>query len=103
MKTYEKNAKLFKAFCDPNRLLIIDRLRSGRQSAAELLEVLHIGQPTLSHHMKIMVEARLLTERREGKRTYYAICRQTWDEFMLVLDAISNESYWAGVDMTSGV
>ena len=76
MKTYEKNAKLFKAFCDPNRLLIVDRLRSGRQSAAELLEVLHIGQPTLSHHMKILIEAGIVRAWKEGKWMHYAISKE---------------------------
>ena len=52
--------------------------------------------------MKTMVEAKLLRERKMGKRTYYSIDRQTWDEFMLVLDTISNETYWSGVDLTSG-
>ena len=61
-----------------------------------------ISQPTLSHHMKTLVEAELLTERKRGKRTYYAINRRTWDEFMLTLDTISNETYWSGVDLTSG-
>lgn len=96
-------AEICRVLGDPHRLRMMRTLVDGEKCASELLREFTISQPTLSHHMKIMVEARLLTERREGKRTYYAICRQTWDEFMLVLDAISNESYWAGVDMTSGV
>jgi len=43
------------------------------------------------------VASGLLTERRAGKRIYYGIDRRIWDEFMLVLDSISNETYWKGV------
>ena len=90
MKTYEKNAKLFKAFCDPNRLLIIDRLRSGRQSAAELLEVLHIGQPTLSHHMKILIEAGIVRAWKEGKWMHYALNEEGIAQVRLLLLEITS-------------
>ena len=100
--SYTQAARVFKALCDPNRVRILELLQTGEVCACALLEQLEISQPTLSHHMKAMVEAGLLTERKQGKRTYYAICRQTWDEFMLVLDTISNETYWQGVDLTPG-
>ena len=90
MKTYEKNAKLFKAFCDPNRLLIVDRLRSGRQSAAELLEVLHIGQPTLSHHMKILLEAGIVRAWKEGKWMHYALNEEGIAQVRLLLLEITS-------------
>ena len=90
MKTYEKNAKLFKAFCDPNRLLIVDRLRSGRQSAAELLEVLHIGQPTLSHHMKILIEAGIVRAWKEGKWMHYALNEEGIAQVRLLLLEITS-------------
>ena len=90
MKTYEKNAKLFKAFCDPNRLLIVDRLRSGRQGAAELLEVLHIGQPTLSHHMKILIEAGIVRAWKEGKWMHYALNEEGIAQVRLLLLEITS-------------
>ena len=90
MKTYEKNAKLFKAFCDPNRLLIVDLLRSGRQSAAELLEVLHIGQPTLSHHMKILIEAGIVRAWKEGKWMHYALNEEGIAQVRLLLLEITS-------------
>ena len=95
-------ADICKILSDPHRLAIMRALVDGEQCASELLKKFTISQPTLSHHMKAMVEAGLLTERKQGKRTYYGICRQTWDEFMLVLDTISNETYWQGVDLTPG-
>ena len=44
----EKNARIFKAFCDSNRLKILGLLQSGEKCACKLLEELNIGQPTLS-------------------------------------------------------
>ena len=95
-------AEICKVLSDPHRLRIMRALVDGEKCASELLQDFTISQPTLSHHMKTMVEAGLLTERKQGKRTYYAIHRRTWDEFMLLLDTISNETYWQGVDLTPG-
>ena len=90
-------SELCKVLSDPHRLEIMKQLVEGEKCASELLKSFSISQPTLSHHMKVMVASGLLTERRAGKRTYYGINRHTWDEFMLVLDTISNETYWKGV------
>ena len=79
---------------DPHRLVILEQLMEREQCGSELLKNFTFSQPTLSHHMKIMVEGGLVTERREGKRTYYGANRRTWDEFMLVLDGLSSETYW---------
>lgn len=73
MTEHERNAKQFKAFCDPNRLIILDMLRNGEQSACALLEVLKIGQPTLSHHMRILVETGVVRAWKEGKWMHYAL------------------------------
>lgn len=68
----EKNARIFKAFCDANRLTILSLLRSGEKCACELLEELDIGQPTLSHHMKILCDSEIVIGRKDGKWTYYS-------------------------------
>lgn len=70
---YQDQAKIFKAFCDENRLMILEMLQSGEKCACKLLEELHIGQSTLSHHMKILCESGIVVGRRQGKWTYYSI------------------------------
>jgi ArsR family transcriptional regulator len=70
---HQENAKVFKAFCDENRLIILDMLQSGEKCACVLLEKLEITQPTLSHHMKILVESGIVAARKVGKWTYYSI------------------------------
>ena len=64
---YIENAKVFKAFCDENRLRILELLRSGEKCACKLLEELHISQSTLSHHMKLLCDAGVVQGRKEGK------------------------------------
>ncbi len=70
---YEQNAKVFKAFCDENRLRVLDQLRGGEQCACALIERLGIGQSALSYHMKILVESGVVSARQEGKWTHYSI------------------------------
>ena len=71
----EKNmALVFKALSDENRIRILKLLHGGEKCACKLLEELNISQPTLSHHMKILCDSGLVTGRREGKWTHYAIC-----------------------------
>ena len=67
-------ALLFKALGDENRIRILRLLGNGEQCACKLLEALSISQPTLSHHMKILCDAGIVTGRREGKWTHYSIC-----------------------------
>lgn len=86
---YENNAKVFKALCDPNRLMIIEMLQNGENCACNILEALNIGQPTLSHHMKILCESGLVRCRREGKWMYYSINEMGCARAKQLLDSIT--------------
>ncbi len=68
-----ETAKVFKAFCDENRLQILELLRSGEKCACKLLDDLQISQSTLSHHMKILCDADIVQGRKEGKWVHYSI------------------------------
>lgn len=68
-----RRAMELKALSDPNRLVILDRLKDGEQCACNILEQLKISQPTLSHHMRILCEMGLVNCRREGKWIYYRL------------------------------
>ncbi|MEG0457240.1 MAG: metalloregulator ArsR/SmtB family transcription factor [Oscillospiraceae bacterium] len=70
---YSENAKVFKAFCDENRLKILQMLQSGEKCGCILLEKLNITQPTLSHHMKILCDSGIVSFRKDGKWTHYSI------------------------------
>jgi len=68
-----ENAKVFKAFCDETRLMVLELLRGGEKCACVLLAKVRVGQSTLSHHMKILVESGIVNARKEGKWTHYSI------------------------------
>jgi Predicted transcriptional regulators len=70
---HEKNAKVFKALCDPCRLAVLEQLRSGEKCACVLLEKLQIGQSGLSYHMKILCESGIVESWQEGKWTHYRL------------------------------
>ena len=77
---YRNDAKLFKALSDENRLQILAQLNNEEKCACVLLEKLAISQPTLSHHMRILAEARLVECRKEGKWMYYSLRRGAEEE-----------------------
>ena len=70
---HSENAKVFKAFCDETRLMVLELLQSGEKCACVLLEEVNVGQSTLSHHMKILIDSGIVNARKEGKWTYYSI------------------------------
>ena len=73
VSSYKETARVFKAFCDENRLQILEMLRSGEKCACMLLDELQISQSTLSHHMKILCDAGIVQGRKEGKWVHYSI------------------------------
>ncbi len=66
-------ALLFKAMADPSRLRLLRLLDGNELRVQELVEVLGLTQPTVSHHLGIMLRAGLLRRRREGSWTFYGV------------------------------
>ncbi len=75
----EAAALIFRALGDDSRLRILRLLEQGELCGADLLKDLEIVQSTLSHHMKILCDAGLVTCRREGRWSMYSIDRKTMD------------------------
>lgn len=72
----KKTAVVFKAFCDENRIRILQLLQEGEKCACELLEKMNITQPTLSHHMKILCDSGIVAGRKDGKWMYYSVSEE---------------------------
>ena len=70
---YLDTAKMLKALSDAKRLRIVDMLSCGELCACKILEAFQITQPTLSHDMKVLMEAGVVRCRREGKNIFYAL------------------------------
>lgn len=55
-----------KALSDTNRLEIVRMLSDGEKCGCKILDKFNITQPTLSHHMKILVDCGIVNDRKEG-------------------------------------
>ena len=84
----KKIAVIFKAFCDENRIRILNLLTTGEKCACKLLEELNITQPTLSHHMKILCDSGVVVGRKKGKWMHYSISANGVDKAKKYLDAV---------------
>lgn len=66
-------AYLFKVLSDETRLKIIEMLKSGKMCACKLLEEFEITQPTLSYHMKMLVDSELVFCEKDGIWNNYTL------------------------------
>ncbi len=88
MSFYEDNYKLIKAISDPNRLKILDILSCGEQCACDILKLFDFSQPTLSHHMKYLIDCGLVVGRKEGTWMRYRINLERANQMMYFLMGI---------------
>ncbi len=66
-------AELFKVFGDSTRIKILYALFEAELCVCDLAELLGISQPAMSYQLKILRQAKLIRNRREGKTVYYAL------------------------------
>jgi DNA-binding transcriptional ArsR family regulator len=65
--------RVFRALADPTRRGLIDRLGERERSVSELTELFDISQPAVSQHLKVLREANLVTERKDGRNRIYRL------------------------------
>ena len=66
----------YAALAEPSRRQILDLLREGERSVSELVARLHLSQPGVSKHLRVLREAGLVDVRPEGKRRWYRLRAQ---------------------------
>jgi len=66
-------ARRFRVIGEPMRIRILDRLRGGEATVAELTEYLGTSQQNVSKHLGVLHEAGILGRRKDGNHTLYAI------------------------------
>ena len=69
----DRAVSLFHALSDPIRLSILELLRGGERCVCDLQDDLDAAQSKLSFHLKVLKEAGLVEDRREGRWSYYTI------------------------------
>ena len=75
VKSTDPDVELLQAIADPVRLSILRQLAAspGSVCACDFTECCAVGQPTISHHLKVLREAGVLTSDRRGTYIYYGL------------------------------
>lgn len=85
----ERLAEMLKALADPTRLRLLSHITAqGCQEVCDcdLTEELGITQPTVSHHMKKLVDAGLITREQRGRWAHYSVVPEAFDQLRNFLD-----------------
>lgn len=81
-------AELFKALADPARLRALSLVANapdGEMCACDLVEPLERSQPTVSHHMAVLVDAGFVTREKRGRWAWYRLVPERLDQVRRVL------------------
>jgi DNA-binding transcriptional ArsR family regulator len=83
--------KAFGALGDPTRRAIFEQLRGGPRSVGELAGSLPVSRPAVSQHLRVLREAGLVSDRKEGTRRLYRVAPQGVAELRTYLDGFWDE------------
>jgi len=64
----------FKALAEPNRFHIVELLLNGPRPVGDLVDELHLNQPQVSKHLRVLTDAGLVDSRVDAQRRIYALC-----------------------------
>ena len=87
----ERIARVFKALGDPTRVRLLSLIAAadgGEACLCDLTGPVALSQPTVSHHMKLLVEAGVVTREQRGKWAYYRVVN---DALRAIAQAITPE------------
>ena len=81
-------AELFRALADPARVRIVNLLATTGEPVCvcELIEPLELSQPTVSHHLKKLIDAGLLEREQRGRWAYFSLKRDAVETLAAVAD-----------------
>src|SRR5947207_12709058 len=84
----EATAAVFRALGDPARVRILNALATSTEPVCvcELIEPLGLSQPTVSHHLKKLLDAGLVDREQRGKWAYYSLKRDAVEKLAAVAD-----------------
>ena len=85
-------ARMLKALADPTRLRLVSLIAArddGEACVCDLTEPLGLTQPTISHHLKVLVDAGIFTRDKRGVWAYYALVPEALNALSAVLSPTS--------------
>lgn len=87
--TRADTATVFHALSDETRLAVLEMLRGGERCVCDLQDAVGAAQSRLSFHLKVLKDAGLVTDRREGRWSYYALDRARLEDAQVALGALA--------------
>lgn len=87
-----KVEKISKALGDPSRIAILQELRKKKDClyCTQVHEILDLAQPSVSHHLKQLVDADILIPEKEGRNLKYALNEAVIDDYIAWLKALKS-------------
>ena len=76
-------AELFKVVAHPDRIRLIEELRSGEKDVNTLVEILDLPGPRVSQHLSLLRAHRFVEERRDGRHHYYHLTQPDMAEWII--------------------
>ncbi len=73
---------VFKALNDPTRREILQLLQEKDMTAGEIVERFNISAPSISHHLDLLKQAKLVIAEKDGQYVYYSLNTTVVDEIM---------------------
>ena len=74
------NPMIFQALAEPNRFQIVELLRDKPMAVGELVDTLHIRQPQVSKHLKVLADAGIVEVRPQANQRIYELSPQKFKE-----------------------
>lgn len=88
MECLKASIPILKVLCDETRLGILQILSQQDMNGCEILRSFDCTQPTISYHMKLLVDAQLVHARKEGCAVIYSINMEIWPSIQALLKAL---------------
>ncbi|HJP85358.1 MAG TPA: metalloregulator ArsR/SmtB family transcription factor [Gemmatimonadaceae bacterium] len=84
----ERSVELFHALSDETRLQIIELLRKGERCVCDLTDTLDAAQSRLSFHLRVLRDAGIVRDRKEGRWVHYELNREAFEEAEALIDEL---------------
>lgn len=84
----ERAVELFHALSDETRLQIIELLRKGERCVCELTDSLDAAQSRLSFHLRVLRDAGIVRDRKDGRWVYYELDPDAFEETETLVDEL---------------
>ncbi|ACV61002.1 transcriptional regulator, ArsR family [Desulfofarcimen acetoxidans DSM 771] len=84
----------FKALADPTRRKILKLLKEQDMRAGEIADNFNISKPSISHHLNILKQARLVLDERKGQFIYYSLNMTVFQEILGWFSGIIDRKDW---------